>query len=134
MIIPTYPELALFILRVIFGFLTFKHGIGKAGKVAQFAERWKLSYPIAWLVYVGQTFGGLLIMAGLFTQLIALAQFVLNVIITYMLITRNKEPFLAPGKHSWSIGVVYTAMALTLVLGGGGILALDTVVVGVLWP
>ena len=119
--LPNHPELALFVLRVTFGFLTFMHGYRKLANVGEFAGKWALSLPVAWAVSLFQTVGGLMLVIGLFTQTVALGQLILNIVILYLLITRKKEPFLAPGKHSWSIGLIYVLLAAVTVLGGNSL-------------
>lgn len=111
--------------RVTFGLLTFMHGIGKIANIEGFAGKWNLSVPVAWLVCAIQTVGGVLIFVGLYTQIASLVQLALNVVILFLLIVRKKEPFLAPGQHSWSIGFIYVVLALVVVLGGNGAWAVD---------
>ena len=118
MIFSNYPDFALFLLRVTFGFLTFMHGYRKLANVGEFAGKWAFSLPIAWTVSLLQTVGGIMLVIGLFTQAVAFIQLILNTVILILLITRKKEPFLAPGKHSWSIGLIYVLLAAVTFLGG----------------
>lgn len=124
----TYPEAGLFVLRITFGILTFAHGFQKWGSMSKFMAAWDLSRPVAVTVALVQTVGGLLIFLGFLVQLAALANVVVNAAILHSLITKSDEPFLAPARHSWSIGLAYLAMALALALGGGGILAADQLI------
>lgn len=121
MTLPNNPDLALFVLRVTFGFLTFMHGYRKLANVGDFAGKWALSLPVAWTVSLIQTVGGVMLMIGLFTQATAFAQLILNTVILVLLITRKQEPFLAPGKHSWSIGLIYVVMAVVTLLAGNSL-------------
>jgi len=116
----------LLVVRLAFGALTFAHGYQKWGAMDKFCDSWDLSRPVAIAVAITQTLGGVLIFIGLFTQLAALANACVNAAILHALITKSDEPFLAPGQHSWSIGVAYFAMALALALAGGGTLAIDS--------
>ncbi|WP_424971781.1 DoxX family protein [Dinoroseobacter sp. S76] len=121
----TDPDLGLTVLRLTFGALTFAHGYQKWGNMDKFCASWGLSRPTAVAVAVVQTVGGALILLGFLTQLSALANCAVNAAILHALITKSDEPFLAPARHSWSIGVAYLGMALALALGGGGALAVD---------
>ncbi|MEO0484379.1 MAG: DoxX family membrane protein [Pseudomonadota bacterium] len=120
-----YPGLGLLCLRLTFGALTFSHGVHKWGSLDKFRGTWGLSRPVAIAVALIQTVGGVLIFMGFLTQIAALANCVVNAGILYKLIRVSDEPFLAPGQHSWSIGVAYLGMAFALALGGGGALAVD---------
>lgn len=71
--------------------------------------------------------GGMLILVGFQSQIAVIVQFILNLVIVYLLITRSKEPFLAPAQHSWSIGLIYAVLPLALILGRGGAYSMDIV-------
>ena len=86
---------------------------------------WSLSRGTAIAVAVVQTLGGAMIFIGFLTQIAALVNSAVNAVILYTLMTKSDEPFLAPGRHSWSIGLAYFAMALALAVGGGGVLVID---------
>ena len=119
------PLIALFLLRLLLGGLTVAHGVMKTPNMAGFAAAWGLPGPVAWAVACTQIVGGLCLILGLATPLAALAQLGLNGVITAMLILRAKEPFLAPARHSWSIGLIYAGMSLIILIGGPGAFALD---------
>ena len=126
-LISSMPDFALFVLRITFGFLTFMHGFGKLGHMKGFADYWSMPIALAWAVCLIQLAGGALIFIGFQTQMAAIVQLGLNLVIVYMLITRSKEPFLAPAQHSWSIGLIYAVMPLVLIIGGGGAFSVDMV-------
>lgn len=119
------PGVGLLVLRLTFGLLTFAHGYQKWGKLDKFMNAWGLRRSVAVSVMLIQIFGGMFIFFGIFTQLAALANCIVNTAILHALITRTDEPFVAPAQHSWSIGLAYFGMALALALGGGGALTLE---------
>ena len=120
-----YPAIGLTVLRLTFGALTVAHGFQKWSSMERFMSAWSLSRGTAIAVAVVQTLGGTMIFIGFLTQIAALANSAVNAVILYTLMTKSNEPFLAPGRHSWSIGLAYFAMALALAVGGGGVLVID---------
>ena len=95
-IIADMPDVAQFILRITFGFLTFMHGFGKLGHMKGFADYWSMPIALAWVVCLIQLAGGVLIFIGFQTQIAAIVQLGLNLVIVYLLIAKSEEPFLAP--------------------------------------
>jgi len=122
---PVWPELGLFVLRVVLGVLTFAHGISKVKNVGRFAQNWDLSLPTAYTVTVLQTVTGLCLVVGVFVQPAAIINVGLNTAIVYSLAVTAREPFIAPGKHSWSEGLLFLTCSVVLALAGGGSFALD---------
>jgi len=123
-----FPDLGILILRLIFGVLTFAHGYHKWKNMDGFMAAWGLSRLTATTVAVIQIVGSVLIILGCFTQIAAAANCVVNAAVLFYLIAKSDEPFLAPGRHSWSIGVAYFGMAAALTLSGGGAFAVDTLI------
>lgn len=118
-------EFGLFVLRATFGCLTFAHGLSKLRDLPRFAESWGLSLPIATVVMLVQLIGGALIFLGIATQISATVNALINAVILYYLVAKSDDPFLAPGRHSWSIGVAYLGMAISVALLGGGEISID---------
>jgi len=124
---PSSPELGLMSLRLVFGLLTVAHGVSKARGLRKFADAWALSVPVAVLVMLVQIIGGAMIFLGIGAQIAAAANAGVNAVILYYLIVKAGEPFLAPAQHSWSIGLAYFGMALTIAIGGPGAFSLAAV-------
>jgi len=64
-------------------------------------------------------------MIGLFVQPAAAINACLNLGIVYSLAVKAKEPFIAPGRHSWSEGLMYLTFSIALTLTGGGAFSID---------
>jgi putative oxidoreductase len=120
------PEGGLTLLRITFGLMTFMHGRLKLGHIAEFAEAWGLPTIIARLVMGVQLVGGICICIGVLTRPAAALQVAVNFVVLVLLIFKAREPFLAPARHSWSIGLVYLVMALVVLIGGSGRFALES--------
>lgn len=118
-------DLILLIVRAAFGLSCFAHGWGKVTGIDGFRGKWKLSLAMAWGVALVQTAGGLMLALGLLHGLAALALAICGAGITYKLIVDAKEPFMAPGQHSWDMGLMYTLLPLLLWATGPGRYALD---------
>ena len=118
-------DLILLIVRVAFGLSCFAHGWGKVTGMDGFRAKWKHSLPVGWAVALTQTVGGVLLAVGLLHAFAAIALTICGAGITYKLIFDAKEPFMAPGQHSWDMGLMYTLVPLLLWAAGPGRYALD---------
>jgi putative oxidoreductase len=118
-------DLALLVLRVVLGVCVFKHGWGKISHIHDLEDIWKVPLPLAWTVAAIQILGAFAMVLGLFTVPFALALAIVHLVATWKLITMANEPFVAPSRHSWSIGLIYTTMPLVLALAGPGAYSLD---------
>lgn len=122
---PADANLILLVVRVAFGIACFAHGWHKVTGIDGFAQKWKLSLPLAWTVALTQTVGGAMVAIGLGHGLAALALTICGLGITYKLIFEAAEPFVQPGGHSWDMGLIYTMMPLALLGSGPGRYAVD---------
>ncbi len=118
-------DLALLVLRAVFGICVFKHGWGKISHIEDLVSIWKVPMPVAWLVTAIQVVGAFALVLGLLTVPFALSLAVVHAVATYKLITMAKEPFVAPSRHSWSIGLLYTLIPLVIAIAGPGAHSLD---------
>lgn len=118
-------DLALLILRVVFAACVFKHGWGKVHHIEDLDTYWKVPVPIAWVVAAVQILGAFALALGLFTVPFAIALTIVHAVATWKLITMANEPFVAPSRHSWSIGLLYTLIPLVLAISGPGRYSLD---------
>lgn len=118
-------DLALLVLRVVFGVCVFKHGWGKLSHMQDLVEIWKVPLPLAWMVTAIQILGAIAMILGFLTVPFAVALAVVHAVATHKLITMAGEPFVAPSRHSWSIGLLYTVIPFSIALAGAGIYSLD---------
>ncbi len=118
-------DLALLILRVVFAACVFKHGWGKVHHIEDLDTFWKVPVPVAWVVAAIQILGAFALALGLLMVPFAIALAVVHAVATWKLITMANEPFVAPSRHSWSIGLLYTLIPLVLAISGPGRYSLD---------
>ena len=123
-------DLALLAVRLACGIGSFVHGKNKLGKVHLFAADHHLPVWLAWVATVVQIVGGIALVVGFATSIAAAALTIFYVWATYELIVRKKEPFAAPGKHTWDAGVMYTVTALAVLLAGPGRYSIDRALLG----
>lgn len=137
----TEPSLSLFILRVVLGVVFFAHGAQKVlgwygghglkGTVG-FMTSMGLPAPIAYLVCFFELLGGIGLVLGFLTRLAALA---IAVVMAGAIATVHWQHGLflnwelTPGKgHGIEANLAYLAMALALLLDGGGLLSIDRLI------
>ena len=118
-------DVALLLLRVVFGICVFQHGWGKLAHIEDLVEIWKVSLPLAWVVAAIQIAGAAALVLGLLTVPFALALAVVHAVATRKLIFMANEPFVAPSRHSWSIGLLYTVIPAAIALAGPGAYSVD---------
>jgi uncharacterized membrane protein YphA (DoxX/SURF4 family) len=118
-------DLALLVLRVVFAACVFTHGWGKVHHIEDLEKFWNVSIPVAWLVAAIQIGGAIALALGLLTVPFAIALTIVHAVATWKLISMAKEPFVAPSRHSWSIGLLYTLVPLVLAISGPGRYSLD---------
>ena len=137
------PGLGLAVLRVTLGVIFAMHGylaltlIGPAG-VAGYTTR--IGYPaalgpaLAWYLIVVHSVGGILLILGLFTRWAALAQ--LPIMASAFFLLHLRQGFFLTGivvdpargvaiAGGYEYTLLVLAATITLVLAGGGALALD---------
>ena len=118
-------DLALLLLRVVFAACLFPHGWGKVHHIEDLDKYWNVPVPLAWVVAAVQIAGAATLALGLFTVPMALAVAVVHAVATWKLINMAGEPFVAPSRHSWSIGLLYTLIPLVIAIAGPGRYSLD---------
>jgi len=123
-------DLALLVLRVVFGVCVFTHGWGKLSHMRDLVDIWKVPLPLAWLVTAVQILGAISMILGFLTVPLAVALAAVHAVATHKLITMAGEPFVAPSRHSWSIGLLYTVIPFAIALAGAGIYSLDHMIWG----
>ena len=123
-------DLALLALRLAGGVGSLAHGKNKLGTVHLFAADHHLPLWLAWVATLVQILGGIALILGIATTIAALALTILGVWATIELVYRKKEPFAAPGKHTWDAGIMYTVIPLAILLSGPGAYSLDRFLFG----
>ena len=119
------PDIALLVLRVVFAACVFKHGWGKVHHIEDLDTYWKVPVPLAWAVAAVQILGAVSLALGLLTVPFSIALVIVHAVATWKLITMAGEPFVAPSRHSWSIGLLYTLIPLVIAIAGPGRFSLD---------
>jgi putative oxidoreductase len=142
LLFSTDPVLSLLILRVVLGIIFFAHGAQKVlGWFGGYGLKGTVGYmkseglpaPIAYMVCFIELLGGLGLIVGLLTRLAALG---IAVVMVGAIATVHWKKGLfinwemTPGKgHGFEANLGYLAMAVALILDGGGSLALDQLIV-----
>jgi len=137
------PSIGLLIVRVVLGIIFFAHGAQKVlgwfgghglkGTVAYFVST-GLPAPIAYLVCFTEFLSGLGLIFGLLTRLCGLG--VGAVMIGAIVTVHWRHGFflnaeLKPGKgHGIEFALALLAMAIALLIDGGGALSLDRLIAG----
>ena len=119
--------LALLVLRVVLGAVMIGHGYGKVfGGLAHHVQYVShLGLP-GWLAYPSaftEFFGGILVIAGLFTRLVSLA--ILGDLSVVIWKVHWKNGLLGDGGYEFPLAVA--AIAFALIFFGGGPMALDSI-------
>ena len=122
------PPLALFILRVVLGALFVAHGYPKLFKNFSGFAGWLDSVGLKpgkfWALVAGavEFFGGILLIMGLWTQVIGL------LIAAQMFVAMWKAKWGKVGltaQGGWELDLIYLVAGLALALAGGGVYSLD---------
>lgn len=139
----TWSEFAPLPLRLMLGFGLAYHGFPKlfsaqghdsfAGMLAGLG--FPAAEPLAWAVGAFEFFGGLLLIAGAFTMLIAalgviemaVAMFMVHLPagFNFMNVTGTGPDGLTFGMPGYEVNLLYIAGLLALVIGGAGALSVD---------
>ncbi|WP_108250400.1 DoxX family protein [Planctomonas deserti] len=130
--LPSYPSLALLILRLALGAILIAHGAQKvffygfAGTGASFAQMGVPMAEIAGpLVGIVELVGGLAIAAGIGTR-IASVLVAIDMIVAAVLVHLPNGIFIADG--GFELTLILAAAAIALALAGAGRFSLDSVI------
>lgn len=124
------PYLALMV-RVVVGGTLMIHGYPKVKSSEQSANWMKsMGLPGATAALSGilEFFGGLLLVVGLIVPVIALFFAIQFASITVMKKIKMKASYVAPGKPSYEIDVLYLLFSIILIVLGAGALSIDGLV------
>ena len=125
-IFPLYSDWALLILRLILGGILIVHGYPKLRDWKKNADWFQsIGFKPGWLwgTVAGllEFFGGILLVLGWRTRLIALA-FVLHFIVILIWMFSRRTPM--SGQFGWEFDLVILGAMLTLLTVGGGMYSL----------
>jgi putative oxidoreductase len=134
----TRPRFTLLLLRVVLGFLFFMHGsqlvfgwfggFGLSASINAFTEKMAMPVFLAYLAVFSEFFGGLALIFGFATRIAALG-IAADMIIAIFLVHLPNGLFMNWYGNQKGEGYEYhllaVAIALTLAIGGGGILSID---------
>jgi putative oxidoreductase len=126
-LLSIWSDWGILVLRVLFGIVLIVHGWPKIRNWAETARNFEAmgfrpGSVLGPLVAILEFFGGLALVLGFATQLVAALLFVqFAVIILWKL--KNKEKFVG----GWEFDAVLLGVAILLVFLGGGMFALDQV-------
>ncbi len=119
----------LLVLRVVIGPLLMLHGYPKLTRERKQTEEFmkKTGMPPAMGSFGGfvEFFGGLAILVGLLTPLVALLMAIYMAVVTAFSITKLKKTLLTGLQPGYELDVLYILVLLTLAATGGGPISLD---------
>ncbi|BCR05850.1 hypothetical protein DESUT3_29190 [Desulfuromonas versatilis] len=139
----TGNDVSSLILRVALGVVILPHGLQKllgmfggygfAGTMNHFTQNMGIPYLLALLVIVAESFGALGLILGLFTRLAALG--IGCVMLGAILMVHAKIGFFMnwsgqQAGEGFEYHILALAMALALLIKGGGMLSLDRKIAG----
>lgn len=126
-----YGDFAPFVLRIVLGIAFIVHGYPKLfnKESREGFAGWLGSIGIKpgkfWALVVGvvEFFGGLALILGVYTQIVALL-IVVNMLVAMWKVKWGKVGFTAQG--GWELDLAYLAIALSLIFTGPGAWGIDT--------
>lgn len=133
-------NVSLLILRVVLGVIMVSHGIPKIQKRVPLGKKWHEHYGVPAITVLAtgilQIVGGVLLILGIYTSLVALIMTFDMLAALYICIfnAHHKEPFnsVTPVK-GWDVNLLLVAALIVLVLLGGGPWSLGHVVPALGW-
>lgn len=120
-----FLDLALLPLRLVIGFAFVMHGYPKLTnerrKTIEFMQGKGVPSAITLLISLIEFFGGILLMVGLMTQIVAGVLAVAMFVITVFSVSKLGKKYLL----GYELDIAYFTVSLTLALLGGGAFSLD---------
>lgn len=120
------PDWAPLVLRLVLGIALAFHGYPKLFKAREQFVGWLESIGFkpglfwAWLVGITEFIGGIMIVLGFITEVVALAV-VIEFLVILIKIRWGKHPYVSfNGGPSWELDIVYLVVALSLLFSGSG--------------
>lgn len=138
-LLQTDPSLALLVVRLGLGIIFFAHGAQKVfgwygghglkGTLSSFEQRMGIPVALGLITSFTELLGGLGVLAGFLTRPAALGLAIVMLAAVYKVHWQNGFFLnwgLQPGKgHGFEMNLALIAMALALMIGGGGTLSID---------
>jgi putative oxidoreductase len=124
------------VLRIVLGYIFLDSGLGKFRRGISGTGNWfaGLGMPApqlaARLVASLELFGGMLLIAGLFTHWIAIPLAFNMLVATYVQRFKLHAPFQGGDVQGYELDVLMVAGSVTLVLAGAGTFSLDELLTG----
>ena len=122
-----FPYLAL-LIRVVIGGTLMIHGYPKL-KSSEQSANWMKSMGIpgstALLAGILEFFGGLLLVIGLIVPIIGILFAIQFASITLMKKRKMKASYIASGKPSYEVDILYLLFSIILIILGAGVLSID---------
>ncbi|MBI2087634.1 MAG: DoxX family protein [Deltaproteobacteria bacterium] len=142
-LLQTDPSLALLVVRLGLGIIFFAHGAQKVfgwygghglkGTVSSFQQRMGIPLALGVIASFTELLGGLGVLVGCLTRPAALGVAIVMLVAVYKVHWQNGFFLnwgLQPGKgHGFEMNLALIAMALALMIGGGGTLSIDRLLV-----
>jgi putative oxidoreductase len=132
------PSIGLLILRLVLGVGIALHGYGKIGKLEGLAAFAGVPVPIAGLAMLTELIGGILIVAGALTPLVAL-MLTGNMAVAALTHIRHGDPFLLGSTRiadqgyytvGWEFATLYLVGFFVLMMAGAGVYSVDRLLFG----
>ena len=114
-----HPNIPLFIMRGVLGFVFIYAARNKLSDVAGFAKHNKMPEWAAYSLITFELFGGLGVMFGIYTQVAALILLVLMGVSIYLHVFKWESPYWA-SEGGWEYDLLLFSMALVILATGGG--------------
>ncbi len=126
------PFLAI-LLRLVLGIALIIHGYPKfKPEVRQGLVQWMQSIGIpsavVSLVAINEFFGGILLVIGFIVPIVSTLMIIQFLSITIAKKTRMKASFIAIDKPSYEVDLLYTLLALTILVIGSGPISIDRLI------
>jgi putative oxidoreductase len=118
-------DVAILILRVSLGIVLILHGVHKFEKKQFLDKKWREEYglPTGSVPLTGfiQIVGGVAIILGVYSSLVAILQAVVMVVATWVSIWKHGEPFLStPDGKGWDVNFLLIGALVALIFLGSG--------------
>jgi len=126
MLIPPQQDIALLLLRIVFGLILVLHGWPKL-KHPSWGKSAGHSTVVGFLVGFAEVFGGLGVLFGFLTQIAAFGPLIVMLGAVYHHKFKWKHPFVSKEK-SYEYALLLTLVALLFILVGPGAYSIDAMI------
>lgn len=124
-------SIGILFVRVVTGAAFIFHGWPKIQKPLNWmGENADMPAALQAAAAVAEFGGGILLIPGLITAVSSLLLAVTMAVATYVVHISSGHPFVAAGKPSYELSLVYLSITVLLLLAGPGMFSLDRVIFG----